>query len=447
MSHRTSHRILLVGSGGREHALTWKLLQSPQCARLVVAPGNPGIEAYGRQVAEGQGAAARFACAEVAADDVSGLLTLAARETIDLVVCGPEGPLAAGLGDAFAGAGIRFFGPGRAAAEIEASKSYAKGLMRAAGVPTAAYGSFADLAEAEAFIDQQRGDVVVKADGLCAGKGVVVTTSHEEARRAARAMLGDGRFGAAGARVVIEERLFGAEVSVMAFCDGERVALLASAEDHKAAYDGDRGPNTGGMGAYSPSPLVDEALNARIVETIFLPTVRALAAAGRPFRGLLYGGLMLTADGPKVIEWNCRFGDPETQAVLLRMEDDLVPWLLGAAEGQLPAGAPRFAADTSICVVLAAEGYPDKPRTGDEMEGLSASGGLDLPGIAVFHAGTRRARASFLTAGGRVLGISGTGSNLAAAREQVYRAIQRISWPGMFFRSDIGLRSRGEKRS
>jgi phosphoribosylamine---glycine ligase len=440
------HRILLVGSGGREHALTGRLLASPLCARLVVAPGNVGIEAQGRRLS-----AERFACAPVAADDVPGLLALAGAESIDLVVCGPEVPLAAGLGDAFAAQGVRFFGPTRAAAEIESSKSYAKRLMAAAGVPTAAHGSFTDLAAAEAFIDAQPGPVVVKADGLCAGKGVVVTTSKEEARQAVRGMLGDGRFGAAGARVVIEERLFGPEVSVMAFCDGERVALLASAEDHKAAYDGDRGPNTGGMGAYSPSPLVDEALSARIVETIFLPTVRALAEAQRPFRGLLYGGLMLTADGPKVIEWNGRFGDPETQAVLLRLQDDVVPWLLGAAEGRLPPGAPRFSDDTSICVVLAAEGYPEKVRTGDLIRGLAPHGGLADSGLAdsgisVFHAGTRAGPegTSFVTAGGRVLGVSGCGPDLAAARDRVYRAIQGISWPGMFFRSDIGLRSRND---
>jgi phosphoribosylamine--glycine ligase len=436
-----SLRILLTGSGGREHALAWKLLASPLCARLVVAPGNPGIAALAA------GSQGRLACAEIPADDATQLIDLARRERIDLVVCGPEGPLAAGLGDAFAAAGFRFFGPSRAAAEIESSKSFAKKLMVEAGVPTAAHGSFADIAAAEAFIDAQPGDLVVKADGLCAGKGVVVTSSHEEARRAVRSMLGEGRFGQAGARVVIEEKLLGREVSIMAFCDGQRVALLASAEDHKAVFDGDRGPNTGGMGAYSPSPLVDARACAAIEETIFLPTVRALAAAGRPFRGLLYGGLMLTARGPRVIEWNARFGDPETQAVLLRMEDDLVPWLLGAAEGQLPAGAPRFSTDTAICVVLAAEGYPEKPRLGDAITGLGDDGGVGLPGISVFHAGTRRVERSFLTAGGRVLGVCGTGSDLGVARASVYGALGRISWPGMHHRRDIGMRSQPASES
>jgi phosphoribosylamine---glycine ligase len=440
-----AYNILLVGSGGREHALTEKLLESPQCARLLVAPGNAGIEAMARASA-GQGGG-RLVCLAVAGDDQKALLDLARSEKIDLVVCGPEVPLAAGLGDAFAAAGIRFFGPTRAAAEIESSKSYAKQLMAAAGVPSAAHGSFTDLAAAEAFIGEQRGKVVVKADGLCAGKGVVVTDGPEEARQAVRSMLGAGRFGQAGARVVIEERLFGPEVSVMAFCDGQRIALLASAEDHKAAYDGDRGPNTGGMGAYSPSPLVTPELSAGIVETIFLPTVRALAAAGRPFRGLLYGGLMLTADGPKVIEWNCRFGDPETQAVLLRLREDLVPWLVGAAEGRLPGDDPHFADETSICVVLAAEGYPEQVRSGDPIAGLGPDGQVAGEGVSVFHAGTRREGEAFLTAGGRVLGVSGGGSSLAAARERVYRAIGKVSWPGMFFRKDIGLRSRSEKRS
>lgn len=425
-----SYGILLVGSGGREHALAWKILASPLCERLVVAPGNPGIEALGGKVS----------CVALAADDVGGLVALAARERLDFVVCGPEAALVAGLGDAFAEAGVRFFGPTRAAAEIEGSKAFAKRLMSEAGVPTAAFGSFDDVAAAEAFIDGQPGDVVVKADGLCAGKGVVVCSSHAEAKAAVRAMLADGQFGAAGARVVIEERLQGREVSIMGLVDGERFVLLASAEDHKTVFEGDRGPNTGGMGAYSPSPLVDDRLTARIAETIFAPTVRAMAAAGRPFRGLLYGGLILTPDrGPMVIEWNCRFGDPETQAVLLRLDDDLVPWLAGAAEGRLPAGEPRWNPGTSLCVVMAAEGYPGKVRSGDTIEGLGADGQLSR-GAPVFHAGTRRADGRFITAGGRVLGVSGVDRDLGAVRARVYQAVGSIRWAGAHFRRDIGLR-------
>jgi phosphoribosylamine--glycine ligase len=439
--------ILLVGSGGREHALAWKLLASPQCARLVVARGNPGIAALAHAGDGTSGAnAGRLVLADVGAEDIAGLLALAAREKIDLVVCGPEVPLAAGLGDACIDAGLKFFGPSRAAAEIEGSKAYAKALMMKAGVPTAAFASFDEVAPAERFIDEQPGLVVVKADGLCAGKGVVVANSRDEAKAAVREMLGDRKFGAAGARVVIEERLSGPEVSMLAFCDGDRFALLATAEDHKAIFDGDEGPNTGGMGAYSPSPLVDEALERRIAKSIFAPTVRALAEAGRPFRGLLYGGLMLTERGPMVIEWNCRFGDPETQAILLRLEDDIVPWLLGAAIGRLPAGDPHFSPVTSVCVVLAAEGYPGTPRQGDPIAGLGADGGLsamDAPEVVVFHAGTkRRDDGAVVTAGGRVLGVSALGKDLAAARARAYGGIARISWPGMQYRRDIGLRKR-----
>jgi phosphoribosylamine--glycine ligase len=426
-------KILLIGSGGREHALAWKIAASPLCERLVVAPGNPGIAALGGKIT----------CVPVAADDVPGLVALAASERTDFVVCGPEAALVLGAGDAFARAGVRFFGPTQAAAEIEGSKAFAKALMSEAGVPTAAFGSFDDVAAAEAFIDRQPGDVVVKADGLCAGKGVVVTTSHAEAKAAVRSMLSDRQFGTAGARVVIEERLTGREVSMMSLVDGERFVLLASAEDHKQVLDGDRGPNTGGMGAYSPSPLVDEALTARIAETIFAPTVKAMAAAGRPFRGVLYGGLMLTPDrGPMVIEWNCRFGDPETQAVLLRLDEDLVPWLVAAADGKLPDRALAWNPGLSLCVVLAAEGYPGKVRNGDAIEGLRPDGQAERGGATVFHAGTRRDGGTFVTAGGRVLGVSAVDRDLDSARAKVYEAVASIRWSGMHHRKDIGLRGK-----
>src|SRR3954470_11742358 len=371
-------RVFLVGSGGREHALAWKLGQSPLCETIIAAPGNPGIAGE-----------AKVRCIPVAADATTALIEAAVAERVDLVVCGPEVPLAAGLGDAMRAAGLAFFGPSRAAAEIEGSKAYAKRLMRDAGVPTAAFGIFDDIATAEAFIDAQPGAVVVKADGLAAGKGVVVTSTKQEAKAAVRAMLSDRAFGEAGARVVIEERLTGREVTMMALCDGTRLALLASSEDHKAVGDGDVGPNTGGMGTVSPSVLIDDAAAQRIVETLFVPTVRALAEAGRPFRGLLYGGLMLTPDrGPMVIEWNCRFGDPETQVVLARLEDDLLPWLEGAAAGRLPVGELRFAPGAAVCVVLSAAGYPGTARTGDAIFGLEAfestrdGGRADDPGAA-----------------------------------------------------------------
>jgi phosphoribosylamine---glycine ligase len=431
------YRVLLVGSGGREHALAWKLLQSPLCDRLIAAPGNPGIEALGRGIGQG-----RIVLAKVGAEATEKLIALAQKEAIDLVVCGPEVPLMAGLGDACRAAGLRFFGPSRAAAEIEGSKKFAKDLMKRAGIPSADYGSFDEVGAAEAFIAAQPGNVVVKADGLCAGKGVVVASSKAEAKQAVRSMLVDKVFGEAGTRVVIEERLTGREVSMMALCDGTRFVLLASAEDHKAVSDGDRGPNTGGMGAYSPSPLVDDALTESIARKIFAPLVAAMANEDRPFRGLLYGGLMLTERGPMVIEWNCRFGDPETQAVLPRLSEDILPWLLDAASGQLPLRSPDWLPGISVCVVLAAEGYPGKVRSGDAITGLASDGQLAGDETVVFHAGSKRDGKDLVTAGGRVLGVTAVGSNLDEARARVYAGIDRISWPGMHFRKDIGLRGK-----
>jgi len=432
------YRVLLVGSGGREHALAWKLLHSPLCDHLIVAPGNPGIEALGRGMGVGRVTLAK-------AKENAEIVRLARSAKVDLVVCGPEIPLMAGLGDACVAAGLRFFGPSRAAAEIEGSKQFAKDLMKRAGIPTAAYGSFSDVAAADAFIDAQPGDVVVKADGLCAGKGVVVCSSRDDAKQAVRTMLVERAFGDAGGRVVIEERLTGREVSMMALCDGTRFVLLASAEDHKAVFDGDRGPNTGGMGAYSPSPLVDKALTEKIAREIFAPLVAAMAEDGRQFRGLLYGGLMLTPDrGPMVIEWNCRFGDPETQAVLPRLNEDLLPWLLDAACGELPLQSPEWLPGLAVCVVLAAHGYPAKVRSGDAISGLSSDGQLggDDADLVVFHAGTKMGPTGLVTSGGRVLGVTANGRNLEEARARAYAGVGRIAWPGMHFRKDIGLRGK-----
>jgi phosphoribosylamine--glycine ligase len=431
-------RILLVGSGGREHALAWKLAQSPLVDLVVAAPGNPGV-----------GAVPKVTCVPIQAEAVPELVAAAVSEKADLVVCGPETALAAGLGDAVRAAGLPFFGPSRAAAEIEGSKAYAKRLMAKAGVPTAAFGVFEDLAAAEAFIDAQPAPVVVKADGLAAGKGVVVAASKDEAKAAARRMLADRAFGPAGARVVLEERLAGREVSMMALCDGTRIVLLASAEDHKAVGDGDVGPNTGGMGTYSPSPLVDEALAHRILETLFVPVVRALAEDGRPFSGLLYGGLMLTPDrGPMVIEWNCRFGDPETQSVLMRMEDDLYPWLAGVAAGVMPTGTPRWRPGAAVCVVLAAAGYPGKVRTGDAVDLSRLPQGGHDPEVIAFQAGTARdADGHLVTGAGRVLGITARGADLQEARARAYESIAKVNFPGMHFRRDIGARGMNHERS
>ncbi len=432
------YRILLIGAGGREHALAWTLLASPLCDQLVVAPGNPGIEALAAPLARGHG---RLSCVAVAADAVADLVALAGRDRCDLVVCGPEGPLVLGLADAMTAAGIRVFGPSARAAEIEGSKAFAKDIMAKAGVPTAAYGSFSDVDEALRFVRAQPGNVVVKADGLCAGKGVTVTDSHDEACAVIRQMLVDKQFGAASARVVVEERLMGRECSMMALVDGERYALLASAEDHKAVHDGDQGPNTGGMGAYSPSPLVDEKLAARIGESVFAPVIRQMAQVGRPFRGLLYAGLMLTPDrGPLVIEFNCRFGDPETQAVLPRLAEDLLPWLMGAADGRLPGADLRWKPGLGLCVVMAAAGYPAAVRTGDAIAGLGDDGGVTDPSVTVFHAGTKRKDGGFVTAGGRILGVTATGPDLKSARDTVYGAVENIRWAGVHYRRDIGLR-------
>ena len=420
-------KVFLVGGGGREHALAWKIAASPLCEKLVVAPGNPGIAVE-----------PKVTCIPVSADATAELVAAAVAEKADLVVCGPEVALCAGLGDAMRAAGLPFFGPSRAAAEIEGSKAFAKRLMHRAGVPTAAFGVFDDLGAAEAFIDAQPGPVVVKADGLAAGKGVVVAATKSEAKLAARHMLTGGAFGGAGHRVVLEERLTGREVSLLALCDGERLALLPTSEDHKAVRDGDQGPNTGGMGTYSPSPLLPDAADEqRILDTVFRPTVAAMAEAGRPFQGLLYGGLMLTPDrGPMVIEWNCRFGDPETQSVLMRLDDDLLPWLAAVAAGKLPAGAPRVRAGVSCCIVLAAAGYPDKTRLGDPINGLPEPS----DDLRVFHAGTRRDGDRLLTAGGRVLGVTARGADLTTARARAYAEIEKIHFDGMHFRRDIGLR-------
>jgi len=421
-------KIFLVGSGGREHALAWKIAASPLCEKLVVAPGNPGIAGE-----------PKVTCIPVASDAVPELVAAAVAERADLVVCGPEVALCAGLGDAMRAAGLQFFGPSRAAAEIEGSKAFAKRLMYQAEVPTAAFGVFDDLGSAEEFIDAQASQLVVKADGLAAGKGVTVTSTKEQAKLAARHMLAEGAFGVAGARVVVEERLSGRELSMLALCDGERLALLPSSEDHKAVRDGDQGPNTGGMGTHSPSPLVDARDEQRILDTIFRPMVQAMADAGRPFQGLLYGGLMLTPErGPMVIEWNCRFGDPETQSVLMRLDEDLVPWLAAVAAGKLPDGAPRVRPGVACCVVLAAQGYPEKTRLGDPI------GGLPEPtaDLRVFHAGTRRDGGRLLTAGGRVLGVTAHGADLDAARQRAYEAIDKIQFDGMHYRRDIGLRGK-----
>jgi phosphoribosylamine--glycine ligase len=421
-------RILVVGSGGREHALCWAIAASPLVDRVCCAPGNAGI-------------AEDAECVPIGVMDFPGIITFCKREAIDLVVVGPEAPLVAGLVDALEGEGIAAFGPSAAAAALEGSKGFMKDLCAREGIPTAAYDRFTDAAAAKAYIAAQGAPIVVKADGLAAGKGVVVAATVAEANAAVDAALGEGRFGAAGAQIVVEEFLVGEEASFFALCDGEHALPLASAQDHKRVGDGDTGPNTGGMGAYSPCPAVTPAIEAQVMERIVLPAVRAMTRDGRPFRGVLFGGLMLTGDGPKLLEFNVRFGDPECQALMMRLQSDIVPALLAAREGLLNHIDLRWYDAAACCVVIAAEGYPDDPRRGTEIRGLDAAGGD--PEVKIFHAGTKRDGDRLLADGGRVLGVTATGRDLAAARDRAYRAVDRLDWPGGFCRRDIGKRGAG----
>jgi len=418
--------VLLAGGGGREHALAWKLAQSPGLTRLVIAPGNPGMERLGE-------------LRPVRADDVEGLTALARDVRADLVVVGPEAALERGLADRLAEAGVPCFGPTAAAARLESSKAFAKDFATQHDIPTAGYGVFAEAGAAKAALERFAPPYVVKADGLAAGKGVAIAADRAEAEREIDAMLG-GRFGAAGARVIVEEFMTGEEASLFALCDGERAMLFGGAQDHKRAFDGDRGPNTGGMGAYSPAPVLTaeatQAARRRIVE----PAVRGMAAEGAPYRGVLYAGLMVGADGPKLVEFNARFGDPECQALMLRLESDLLPYLHAAATGGLAGlAAPEWREEAAVCVVLAAEGYPEAPVTGGLIEGAEAEFG---PDVAVFHAGVRReADGSLRAAGGRVLNVCALGRDVAEARARAYAAVDRISFPSGFHRRDIGWRA------
>ena len=418
-------RILVVGSGGREHALSWKISQSPLVRELWCAPGNPGIARVARLL-------------PVPADDVEGLAREARHKRIELVVVGPEVPLVLGLADRLAKDGIPVFGPTAAAAEVEGSKAFAKEVMLAAGIPTAEHGTFTELAPALDFARARGGEVVVKADGLAAGKGVVVAGSLAEAEAALRDMLVGRVHGGAGARVVVEERLTGPEASVIALADGERVRLLPAAQDHKRVGDGDQGPNTGGMGAFSPTPHVGPAMAREVEERVLLPALRELARRGRPFRGALYAGLMLTPRGLRVLEFNARLGDPETQPVLMRLRSDLVPLLLAAARGDLSGASVEVDPRAAVGVVLAAEGYPAKPVPGGVIEG--ADGPFE-EGVQVFHAGTSLGPDGRLVAsGGRVLTVCALGDGLAEARARAYAALSRIRLPGGHHRTDIGVK-------
>jgi phosphoribosylamine--glycine ligase len=423
-------RVLVVGGGGREHALCWKIAASPLCDALYCAPGNPGIA----QVAT---------CVAINAEDVAAVVDFAKKERIDFAVVGPEGPLVAGLVDRLAAAGIKAFGPSAAAARLEGSKGFMKDLLARHHIPTARYQRFSDPARAKKYIDAMGAPIVVKADGLAAGKGVILCDSIAAAHHAIDTIMSERAFGAAGNEVVVEEFLRGEEASFFALVDGATALPLVAAQDHKAVGDGDTGPNTGGMGAYSPAPIVDAAMQARVMEEIILPTVRGMAKDGYPFKGVLFAGLMITAAGPKTLEFNVRFGDPECQALMVRLKSDLLPALLASADGQLAHFDLRWHDDPALVVVMAAKGYPGTPIKGTVIDGLDNA--ATVPGVQVFHAGTKaetRDGKTVITAnGGRVLGIAATGPTVTEAQTRAYRAIDLIKWPGGFCRRDIGWRA------
>ncbi|HJV56643.1 MAG TPA: phosphoribosylamine--glycine ligase [Methylomirabilota bacterium] len=415
--------VLLVGGGGREHSLAWKLAQSPGLGRLVAAPGNPGIAAHAR-------------CVPVKDTAIDDLVALAQRERPDLVVVGPETPLAMGLADRLRAAGFAVFGGGAAAARLESSKAFAKDLMARHRIPTARFGTFRDLESARAYCRELCAPLVVKADGLAAGKGVIICRSLEEADAALAQCLQARAFGDSGLTVVVEEFLEGEEASFFAISDGTAVLPLAAAQDHKTVWDGDRGPNTGGMGAYSPAPVMDAAMEARVMAEIVRPTIAAMAGEGTPYTGVLYVGLMITREGPKVIEFNCRFGDPECQVLLPRLDEDLLALLLAAATGKGLPSSLVWSPRASVCVVMTSAGYPGHYETGRPITGLEAAGQVD--GVTVFHAGTARAGGALVTAGGRVLGVQALGADVAAAIRAAYAAVERIRFDGAHYRRDIG---------
>lgn len=427
----TKKTVLLLGSGGREHALAWKLAQSPSLGRLIVAPGNAGIA----QVAE---------CVALDIGRHEAVIALARERGVDLVVVGPEAPLVAGLADDLAAAGIAVFGPSKAAAQLEGSKAFTKELCREFDIPTAAFGRFKDAASAKAYLARQSLPIVVKADGLAAGKGVVIAETRKDAEEAIEACF-SGRFGAAGSEIVIEAFMTGEEASFFALVDGTRAVALATAQDHKRVFDGDEGPNTGGMGAYSPAPVMTPAMVRRTMDEIIAPTVAGMAKRGTPFRGVLFAGLMITAEGPQLIEYNCRFGDPECQVLMMRLESDLLAALDATANGALAGMDLSWSRDPALTVVMAAKGYPGTPETGSEIRGLDAAGEVD--GVVVFHAGTRRSGEKLVAAGGRVLNVTARGATVAEAQARAYRAVERIDWPGGFCRRDIGWRAIERERS
>ncbi len=416
--------VLLIGSGGREHALAWKIAASPLLTKLYAAPGNPGIAGQAELV-------------QLSPDDHGAVVDFCRKRGIDLVVVGPEAPLVAGLGDRLREAGIRVFGASAAAARLEGSKGFTKDLCARYGIPTAAYGRFSDAASAKAYVRKKGAPIVVKADGLAAGKGVTVAMSLDEALTAIDACF-DGSFGAAGAEVVVEEFLEGEEASFFCLCDGRTALPFGSAQDHKRVGDGDTGPNTGGMGAYSPAPVMTPEMVERTMKEIVEPTMRGMAEMGCPFYGVLFAGLMISEAGPKLIEYNVRFGDPECQVLMMRLKDDILVLMRAAADGQLAHMSVRWRDEAALTVVMAAKGYPGTPEKGSVIRGVDAAA---AGGAEIFHAGTALKDGDLVAAGGRVLNVTATGRTVAEAQAKTYAAVDRIDWPGGFCRRDIGWRA------
>ncbi|MCH6581011.1 MAG: phosphoribosylamine--glycine ligase [Nitrospinae bacterium] len=417
--------VLIVGGGGREHALAWKIAQSPKVTALFCAPGNPGTAQVATNV-------------NLQADDLDGLLQFALDQSIDLTVVGPEQPLVLGLADRFQEKGLKVFGPSAKAAQLEGSKAFSKNLMQKYGIPTAAYAAFDHADAARAYL-KGKGPQVVKADGLAAGKGVFVCADEAEAVDAVRRIMNDKIFGESGNRIIIEERLEGQEVSLLAFTDGTTVLPMEVAQDHKPAFDGDTGPNTGGMGACSPAPVFTPELKQQVIDRVMLPAVNGMRAEGIPYQGVLYAGLMITADGPKVLEFNARFGDPETQPIMMRMDSDIVPVLEACANGTLDTCSLEWKPGAAVCVVMASEGYPGSYDKGRPISGLDQANAL--PGVSVFHAGTKQDGDIIVTSGGRVLGVTALGGNVQMAIVKAYQAVGKIKWPGVHYRTDIGQKA------
>ncbi len=428
--------VLVIGSGGREHTLAWSLARSPQVGQVYVAPGNGGTEWPANPAAEGLQPRAAAANVPISVDDLSGLVDFARQKNVDLTIVGPEAPLAAGIVDLFQEAGLRVCGPNRQAAQLEASKAFANDFMRRHNIPTGGYAVFDDYQAAGDYLRQVDYRVVVKADGLAAGKGVLICDDIDQAQAALQTIMIERAFGAAGDKVVIEERLEGPEISILAWCDGQTVVPIIPARDHKRVFDDDQGPNTGGMGAYTPAPDIEPALVENVMQTVLQPAVDGMAAQGTPYIGVLYAGLMLTADGPKVLEFNCRFGDPETQAELPLLETDLLEIFWACIEGRLDQVDVRWRSGSCATIVMSSPGYPGSYPKGLPITGLDKA--AELENVVVFHAGTAQSEEGVVTAGGRVLAVSALGDNLAAALSRAYTGVEQIQFEGAHYRRDIG---------